>query len=99
MHQYIIKHNHCINNRSNLLDKLMHFYVACSRLDHARHVFDKIPSLDRNNKGILWNQIIRTYAWNGPFEKAIELYLEMLECSVRPMKYMFTFVIKACSAL
>ncbi|KAM3343457.1 pentatricopeptide repeat-containing protein like [Capsicum galapagoense] len=99
VHQHIIKNNYCNDNRSNLLDKLTRFYVACSRLDHAHHVFDKIPSSDRNEKGILWNQMIRAYAWNGPFEKAIELYHEMLECGVRPTKYTYTFVIKACSAM
>ncbi|KAJ8556124.1 hypothetical protein K7X08_022882 [Anisodus acutangulus] len=43
--------------------------------------------------------MIRAYAWNGPFEKAIDLYYEMVESGVRPTKYTYPFVIKACSAL
>ncbi|KAK4344628.1 hypothetical protein RND71_034804 [Anisodus tanguticus] len=43
--------------------------------------------------------MIRAYAWNGPFEKAIDLYYEMVESGVGPTKYTYPFVIKACSAL
>lgn len=62
-------------------------------------MFDLIPSSDRNDKVILWNQMIRAYAWKGPFEKAIDLYYEMVENGVRPTNYTYPFVIKACSAL
>ncbi|XP_060201223.1 pentatricopeptide repeat-containing protein At3g16610 [Lycium barbarum] len=99
IHQHILKHNHYNENRSNLLDKLTRFYVSCSRLDLARQVFDKIPEPDRNKKTILWNQMIRAYAWNGPFEKAIDLYYEMVGLGVGPTNYTYPFVIKACSAL
>ncbi|XP_049402511.1 pentatricopeptide repeat-containing protein At3g16610 [Solanum stenotomum] len=99
IHQHIIKHRRCNDNRSNLLDKLTRFYVSCSRVDLARQVFDLIPNSDRNDKVILWNQMIRAYAWNGPFEKAIDLYYEMVEYGVRPTNYTYPFVIKACSAL
>ncbi|OIT37998.1 PREDICTED: pentatricopeptide repeat-containing protein At3g16610 [Nicotiana attenuata] len=99
IHQHILKHNHCNDNNSNLLDKLTRFYISCSRIDLARHVFDEIPNTDRNNKTILWNQMIRAYAWNGPFEKAVDLYYEMVESGVRPTNYTYPFVIKACSAM
>ncbi|KAL2247198.1 UNVERIFIED_CONTAM: Pentatricopeptide repeat-containing protein [Sesamum indicum] len=43
--------------------------------------------------------MIRGYAWDGPFEKAVDLYNEMVDSGVTPTKYTYPFVLKACSAL
>nr|GMD29967.1 pentatricopeptide repeat-containing protein At3g16610 [Ipomoea batatas] len=43
--------------------------------------------------------MIRAYAWDGPLEGAVELYYEMMKCGVRPTKYTYPFVLKACSGL
>ncbi|XP_047951270.1 pentatricopeptide repeat-containing protein At3g16610 [Salvia hispanica] len=74
-------------------------YVSCKRPQLARRVFDKIAHPERKNKTILWDQMIRAYAWDGPVEKAIQLYDEMIDSGIKPTKYTYTFVLKACSAL
>ncbi|XP_028785951.1 pentatricopeptide repeat-containing protein At3g16610-like [Neltuma alba] len=94
IHERILKHNGFIKDFT-ILGKLTHLYVRCNEIELARQVFDKIPK----PSVILWNMIIRAYAWNGPFEKAIDLYYEMLKRGVRPSKFTFPFVIKACSSL
>ncbi|XP_031092282.1 pentatricopeptide repeat-containing protein At3g16610 [Ipomoea triloba] len=99
IHQAIVKNNHCFTNSSILLDKLTRFYISCRRLELARRVFNSIPSPIRREKSILWNQMIRAYAWDGPLEGAVELYYEMVKCGVRPTKYTYPFVLKACSGL
>ncbi|VFQ84121.1 unnamed protein product [Cuscuta campestris] len=99
IHERILKLGHSFTNNSILLDKLTRFYISCRRLELARRVFDSIPSTDRRNKSILWNQMIRAYAWDGPFERAVEMYYEMKNYGVRPTKYTYPFVLKACSAL
>lgn len=94
IHQHIIKTNSHVNDFA-ILDKLARFYAICKQTEHARRVFDQIPK----PSVFLWNMMIRAYAWNGPFQKAIDLYHHMLQLGVTPTNFTFPFVLKACSAL
>ncbi|KAK9118004.1 hypothetical protein Scep_016097 [Stephania cephalantha] len=94
IHQCILKSNARIDNVV-VFEKLALFYVRCGEVKVARVVFDQVSS--RNV--ILWNSIIRAYAWNGQYEKAIDLYYEMCDSGIRPNKFTFPFVLKACSGL
>ncbi|CAL1386352.1 unnamed protein product [Linum trigynum] len=80
-----------------LVGKLSRSYVVCDKAEHARKLFDEIP--ERPRGVIQWNNMIRSYAWNGPFEKAVELYYEMMDNGIKPNKFTFPAVLKACSAL
>ncbi|KAF9684956.1 hypothetical protein SADUNF_Sadunf03G0004200 [Salix dunnii] len=53
----------------------------------------------RSKNVVIWNSLIRAYAWNGPFEEAIALYYKMLGYGITPNRFTFPFVLKACSAL
>ncbi|KZV28283.1 pentatricopeptide repeat-containing protein [Dorcoceras hygrometricum] len=100
IHQCILKLiGEDFGSQSPHLDKLVRFYLSCNRHQLAHRVFNSIPNHSRKNKTILWNQIIRAYAWDGPFEKAVDLYNEMVDTGVIPTKYTFPFVLKACSTL
>lgn len=94
IHEHILKNNGCINDFA-ILRKLTHLYIICNEIELARQVFDKIPK----PSVILWNMMIRAYAWNGPFKQAIYLYYKMLKMGQKPTKFTFPFVIKACSGL
>ncbi|XP_062160599.1 pentatricopeptide repeat-containing protein At3g16610 isoform X2 [Alnus glutinosa] len=94
IHQHLLKNNTHITGFV-VLEKLALLYIACDEVKAARRVFDKIPT----PTVILWNLMIRAYAWHGPFEEAICLYYRMLEVGVRPTKFTFPFVLKACSGL
>lgn len=94
IHQHLLKNNTHITGFA-VLEKLAHLYIACDEVKVARRVFDKIPT----PTVILWNLMIRAYAWHGPYEEAIRLYYRMLEVGVRPTKFTFPFVLKACSGL
>ncbi|XP_031277814.1 pentatricopeptide repeat-containing protein At4g21065-like [Pistacia vera] len=78
-----------------LATKLVNLYSVCDSLRNAHLLFDRIP------KGnlFLWNVLIRGYAWNGPYEVAIELYHRLIEYGLSPDNFTFPFVLKACSAL
>ncbi|CAI9115565.1 OLC1v1016490C1 [Oldenlandia corymbosa var. corymbosa] len=67
--------------------------------DLAQRVFNAVPSPYRRRKDFLWNQLIRAYAWEGPFKKAIDLYHEMVDFGVKPTNYTYPVVLKACAAL
>ncbi|XP_073029091.1 pentatricopeptide repeat-containing protein At3g16610 [Primulina eburnea] len=100
IHQRILKLNgEDFGSQSPYRDKLVRFYLSCSRPQLAHRVFNSIPNPSRKNKTILWNQIIRAYAWDGPFEKAVDLYNEMVDSGVTPTNYTYPFVLKACSTL
>ncbi|XP_077220482.1 pentatricopeptide (PPR) repeat-containing protein [Tasmannia lanceolata] len=94
IHQHILKNNTLVKN-SFLLEKLVSMYINCGEIEVARIVFNKIkePNI------FLWNSMIRGYAWNGPIYQAIDLYYHMVDLGVRPNKFTFPFVLKACSGL
>ncbi|XP_044477838.1 pentatricopeptide repeat-containing protein At3g16610 [Mangifera indica] len=94
IHGHLLKNNTHIRNPL-VLEKLVRFYVSCAEMELARHVFDTIrkPNVD------LWNSMIRAYAWNGPLERALDLYYKMIQLGVEPTKFTFPFVLKACAGL
>ncbi|XP_020208444.1 pentatricopeptide repeat-containing protein At3g16610 [Cajanus cajan] len=80
--------NHTLHNLARL-------YAARNQIELARRVFDQIPKPSI----VLWNTMIRAYAWTGPFQHSIHLYHRMLQLGVTPTNFTFPFVLKACSAL
>nr|XP_043637286.1 pentatricopeptide repeat-containing protein At4g21065-like [Erigeron canadensis] len=78
-----------------LATKLVDLYCSCNFLTLAHQLFDKIPK----QNVFLWNVLIRGYAWNGPYEVALELFYRMVDHGVVPDKFTFPFVLKACSSL
>ncbi|KAF2320069.1 hypothetical protein GH714_023067 [Hevea brasiliensis] len=68
-----------------------------TEVEYARRVFDRSPQ--KPKKVLIWNLLIRTYAWNGPYGEAINFYYKMLELGIQPSKFTFPIVLKACSAL
>lgn len=100
VHQFLLKlSGKDFSSNSAVLDKLTRLYISCKRPQLAHRVFDEIPKPVRKSKTILWDQMIRAYAWDGPFEKAVDLYDEMIVSGIQPTKYTYPFVLKACSAL
>ncbi|KAL6500734.1 hypothetical protein OROHE_025531 [Orobanche hederae] len=100
VHQCLLKFNDSdFGTESPVLDKLTRLYISCKRPELAHRVFDSIPSTQRKYKTILWNQMIRAYAWDGPFDRAVDLYNEMVDSGIKPTKYTYPFVLKACSGL
>ncbi|CAK9140723.1 unnamed protein product [Ilex paraguariensis] len=99
VHQHLIKNDNSYKNSPIILGELTLLYITCSELRLARRVFNTIPNPEKKSKVILWNQMIRAYAWDGPFEEAIELYFEMVELGMTPTKHTYPFVLKACAGL
>ncbi|GAB2277087.1 hypothetical protein Dimus_011796 [Dionaea muscipula] len=95
IHQHLLKNSTTIINNPFVLEKLTRLYIECGKLWHARKLFDEIP----DPGVIVWNLMIRDYAWNGPFDDAIDLYHRMIASGVVPTKFTFPFVLKACSGL
>ncbi|TKY61117.1 Pentatricopeptide repeat-containing protein [Spatholobus suberectus] len=86
---------HTNTNHTHILDNLARLYASRNQIELARRVFDQIPK----PRVVLWNTMIRAYAWTGPFQQSIHLYHRMLQLGVTPTNFTFPFVLKACSAL
>ncbi|XP_019102239.1 PREDICTED: pentatricopeptide repeat-containing protein At3g16610 [Camelina sativa] len=96
IHQHLLKRSLTLRS-STLLVNLTRLYASCNEVELARHVFDEIPH-PRTNQ-IAWDVMIRSYASNDFSEKALDLYYKMLDFGVRPTKYTYPFVLKACAGL
>ncbi|XP_077240013.1 tetratricopeptide repeat (TPR)-like superfamily protein isoform X2 [Tasmannia lanceolata] len=64
-------------------------------MNYARHLFDEM----HKPRTFLWNTLIRGYVKNNLSTHAITLYQHMHQMGIRPDKFSFPFVIKACAQL
>ncbi|XP_010489866.2 PREDICTED: pentatricopeptide repeat-containing protein At3g16610 [Camelina sativa] len=96
IHQQLLKRSLTLRS-STLLVNLTRLYTSCNQVELARQVFDEIPH-PRTNP-IAWDVMIRAYASNDFSEKALDLYYKMVDSGVRPTKYTYPFVLKACAGL
>eukprot|EP01018_Ginkgo_biloba_P028492 Gb_18745 [translate_table: standard] len=92
-------HTHLLNSgieRSVFLwSKLVSMYAQCGSLGEARLVFD---NMEKRNV-FSWNAMIAGYARQGFCEDALTLYEQMQRAGVRPDKFTFPRVLKACAGL
>jgi len=88
-------HPHRVSDSDAAAAQLARYHMSRNEIQLARHVFDQIPK----PSVVLWNMMIRAYAWSGPFQQSIHLYLHMLQLGVTPTNFTFPFLLKACSSL
>uniref|UniRef100_A0A7N0TG16 DYW domain-containing protein n=1 Tax=Kalanchoe fedtschenkoi TaxID=63787 RepID=A0A7N0TG16_KALFE len=94
LHAHIITSNILLHN-SYLTTKLAAFYANCGHMDHAQHIFDRVPV----KNSFLWNSMIRGYASNGFPANALMLYSEMCSSRFKGDNFTYPFVFKACGEL
>eukprot|EP01018_Ginkgo_biloba_P022101 Gb_10151 [translate_table: standard] len=74
---------------------LVDMYAKCGFTQDARHVFDKIPTIDV----VLWTTMIVGYAQNEDDEEALKLFSQMQLTDVKPNQYTFSSAFSACASL
>ncbi|XP_065870100.1 pentatricopeptide repeat-containing protein At2g39620 [Euphorbia lathyris] len=72
---------------------LLKSYISFQKCEFARFLFDSMPY----HTVRLYNSMIRAYASSKNHQEAIKMYHRMLNEGVKPDKYTFTFVLKACT--
>lgn len=72
---------------------LIDMYSKCGCIESARDIFRKMNSKDK----FTWTAMIVGLAINGHGEKALNLFSEMLQTSVRPDEITFIGALSACS--
>ncbi|KAF5185113.1 Pentatricopeptide repeat-containing protein [Thalictrum thalictroides] len=68
-------------------------YADCNDLVFALHLFDKLPQPNV----FAWTAILGYYSRNGMYKDCLETYSEMRVQGVRPDRYVFPKVLKACA--
>ncbi|XP_058730685.1 pentatricopeptide repeat-containing protein At1g11290, chloroplastic-like [Vicia villosa] len=71
---------------------VINFLVKTGDLDEARVVFDGMPDRDV----VCWNSIIGGYVQEGLFKEAVQMFVEMISCGVRPSTVTMASLLKAC---
>lgn len=78
----------------NLGNALINMYIRCGSLEDARQVFHNLPSRDVMS----WTAIIGGYGEQGEESKAFELFWQMQDGGLRPVKATFSSILKACTS-
>eukprot|EP00249_Psilotum_nudum_P015903 c25573_g7_i1 orf=2-622(+) len=74
---------------------LVDMYAKCGTIDHARHVFDKMP--DRNV--VSWTAMISGYAHHGHGAEALKLFRQMQQECLKPNRITYISALKACACV
>ncbi|KAL8108991.1 pentatricopeptide repeat-containing protein At2g13600 [Apium graveolens] len=74
---------------------LVDMYSKCGFVDCSRKVFDGM--LERNV--VSWNSLITCYDQNGPALEALNIFVRMMNCGVKPDEVTLASVVSACSCL
>ncbi|KAJ6417684.1 hypothetical protein OIU84_001125 [Salix udensis] len=48
---------------------------------------------------VIWNAMIRGYAFNGPFQECIQMFDEMPHRGLKPHNFTYPYVINSCCEL
>ncbi|WOG83924.1 hypothetical protein DCAR_0103102 [Daucus carota subsp. sativus] len=74
---------------------LIDMYSKCGFVDCSRKVFDGMP--ERNV--VSWNSLITCYDQNGPAFEALNIFVSMMNCGVKPDEVTLASVVSACACL
>lgn len=90
VHAYILRRRIEIDEK--LASALIDMYCKAGNIGHAGKIFDRLTERDL----VHYNIMIAGYAHSGHGDRAIELYREILERSLRPDSVTFLALLSAC---
>lgn len=80
---------------SYLGSHLVRLFASCETLVEAHHVFIRLPAPNV----FAWSAIISAHVKLGHPQKAIRLFTQLQQSSIRPDAHVFAAVLKACCAI
>ncbi|CAH2077996.1 unnamed protein product, partial [Thlaspi arvense] len=86
-----------LRNNLGISSKLVRLYASCGYAEVAHEVFDRMSK--RKSSAFAWNSLISGYAESGQYEDAMALYFQMAEEGVKPDRFTFPRVLKACGGI
>lgn len=93
IHAHIICNG--LSHDHTVLTNLLRLCSSYGKMEYAAKVFDDMPD---PHLSFTWNIMIRAYTVNNCPRQAVLLYNRMICSGVRPDKFTFPFVIRACLA-
>lgn len=75
--------------------KIIDLYGRFGDVGYSRIFFNEMQTSNR----LVWNTVIRACANNDYFEETLELFNQMQFAGIKPNKFTFPFIIKACTGL
>ncbi|CAI8610078.1 unnamed protein product [Vicia faba] len=81
-----------LSHKNNITAKLLSFYTASGKLQHAHKVFNQID----NPNTTVWNHMIRGYASSHTPWKSVEYYNQMVSTEFDPDGFTYSFLLSAC---
>nr|XP_010931126.1 pentatricopeptide repeat-containing protein At3g12770-like [Elaeis guineensis] len=91
MHKLIIEKG--VEIKEPVINSLIAMYGKCGEMETARQLFDEM--LGRT--AVSWTVMISTYAQNGKFAKALELFICMQAYGVKPTAVTVASMLPACA--
>ncbi|KAK7404458.1 hypothetical protein VNO78_05367 [Psophocarpus tetragonolobus] len=92
VHAYILRMRFTMDKK--LLSALVDMYSKCGNVTYAEKIFGLVTDSDRDV--VLYNVMIAGYAHHGFENKAIQLFQEMLNKSLKPDAVTFVALLSAC---
>ncbi|CAN6861115.1 unnamed protein product [Brassica oleracea] len=93
IHGGLIKRG-AVRSDTRVVSALMGFYGRCVSSDIANEVFDEMPERD----DLAWNEIMMVNLRSGEWEKAVELFREMLFCAAKVYDRTMVKLLQVCSS-
>ncbi|KAL4383416.1 hypothetical protein GQ457_15G003160 [Hibiscus cannabinus] len=93
MHSLVLKA--CLDADVFVSNALMDVYAKCGRIEDSMELFEKSP----NRNDVSWNTLIVGYVNCGDAEKAVDLFMEMLENQVQATEVTYSSVLCASASL
>lgn len=81
-----------LSHKNNIIAKLLSFYAASGKLQHAHKLFIQI----HNPKTTVWNHMIRAYASSITPWKSVQYYNQMVLNACEPDGFTYSFLLSAC---
>ncbi|KAL5981547.1 hypothetical protein ACLOJK_015609 [Asimina triloba] len=98
IHGFTIR-NSLLNRSIQIPSKLLRRSTEFGHMEYAELIFPTLQGGKLHPEVFLWNQMIRGYAHNGPYEKCMHLFERMPERNLEPNRYTYPYVLKVCAEL
>lgn len=87
-----------LHQNITVLSKFLKRSTEYGRMEYPNLVFSQIDFCFREEI-VLWNTMIRGYAYNGPLEKSMSIYEELLQRGLKPHNFTYPYVLKSCGEM
>ncbi|EEF51403.1 pentatricopeptide repeat-containing protein, putative [Ricinus communis] len=94
IHAFIIAAS--LTHNIQIFSKFLRRSTEFGSMDYSHLIFSQMGHDYFITEIMLWNIMIRGYAFNGPFERAISMFDEIPQRGLKPHNYTYPYVLNSC---